>query len=328
MNLMVLSPGRKVQLIKKLKTALNQQGRKLLALDMSSYAPALYFADQYFVIEKDFHNLVAYINKVIEICVQAKVSHVMTFIDPELSLLAQYRQQFAQHNITLIISANKEIAATLDKNLFYSTYGQDLNLIKTYQDYAAVQAGLNKKEIEFPLIVKPQNGSASEGLHKIGSAVELARYQNQPGFVFQPVIQGKELGIDAYFDLITGKLVSVFMKEKLAMRAGETDKAVSIYRADVLAVIEKLGSVADFCGPLDIDMFIADNGELLINEINPRFGGGYIQAHYCGVNFVDLIVKNVLGQANMAKLGEYKLGVIMMKSNKFIFKIGEKIDEE
>ncbi len=67
------------------------------------------------------------------------------------------------------------------------------------------------------------------------------------------------------------------------MRAGETDKSVSIYRDDI------------------------------INEINPRFGGGYPHAYNAGVNFIDMLVKNLNGKVNEVKLGNYKKGLIMMK---------------
>ena len=39
---------------------------------------------------------------------------------------------------------------------------------------------------------------------------------------------GREYGADVYVDTITGQVVSVFTKEKLKMRAGETDKSVSV----------------------------------------------------------------------------------------------------
>ena len=45
--------------------------------------------------------------------------------------------------------------------------------------------------------------------------------------MIQEYLEGQEIGADCYIDLISGKLVSVFTKKKLVMRAGETDKAVS-----------------------------------------------------------------------------------------------------
>ena len=41
-------------------------------------------------------------------------------------------------------------------------------------------------------------------------------------------MNGTEIGADMYIDMISGEPVAIFAKEKLKMRAGETDKAVSM----------------------------------------------------------------------------------------------------
>ena len=68
MNLLLLSPGRRCEIAKYFKEELNRCGGRLFALDMNKDAPALHFADKYFVINKDFNNLKEYINKIIKIC--------------------------------------------------------------------------------------------------------------------------------------------------------------------------------------------------------------------------------------------------------------------
>ena len=46
--------------------------------------------------------------------------------------------------------------------------------------------------------------------------------------MIQEFMDGQEYGADVYIDMISGEIVSVFVKKKLKMRAGETDKAVSV----------------------------------------------------------------------------------------------------
>ena len=45
-------------------------------------------------------------------------------------------------------------------------------------------------------------------------------------FIIQEYNYGKEYGIDIYCDLISGEITQVFIKEKLRMRAGETEKSI------------------------------------------------------------------------------------------------------
>lgn len=55
------------------------------------------------------------------------------------------------------------------------------------------------------------------------------------------------------------------------MRAGETDKSVSIIRKDIFDFITQFVNVLGTVGQIDIDLFEQD-GKLYLSEVNPRFG--------------------------------------------------------
>ena len=120
--------------------------------------------------------------------------------------------------------------------------------------------------------------------------------------------------------MITGELVSVFMKKKIAMRAGETDKAISVKSEKVLNEVKKLTNIKGLYGPIDVDVFVSKSGEVFINEINPRFGGGHPHAYGCGVNFMQLILNNLEGKKNEPSFNNYKEGIMMLKYNGLLFR--------
>jgi len=66
-----------------------------------------------------------------------------------------------------------------------------------------------------------------------------------------------------------------------------------------------------FNGPIDMDFFYRD-GEYYLSEINPRFGGAYLHAYGCGVNFIKLILNNLNGIENECEIGDYESNVLMM----------------
>lgn len=327
MNLLILSPGRRCELVKNFKRHLNKRRQSVITVDMDKYAPALYFADKFHIVEKDFDNLEAYITKVIKICKKEGVGHVMTLIDPELALLARYAGRFKENKVELILSGADAITATLDKYLFFQQYKNDFSLPATFRTAREAAEAIKGGGACFPLMAKLINGSASIGNQRINSFTELDYYSNRQEYIFQEYLSGREVGVDVYFDTISGKIVSIFMKEKICMRSGETDKAFSIFRPDVLKEVMKLEKTGVFKGPVDIDMFLCGK-KIVFLEINPRFGGGYPLAHYSGVDFVKLIVNNINGIVNKPKLGGYDLDTTMMKCNKFVFKSGEKIYEQ
>lgn len=319
-NLLILSPGRRVEIVQYFKDAFHKENRKVYTLDMSDKAPALYFGDEYFRIDKDFAHLDLYINMVLEICKKKEVGAIITLIDPELVLLSHYKQEFDQLGVKLILSNLDFVESTFDKFEFYNKYKGILKLVETVGSAEDALNKLNSKEWEFPLFAKLRDGSASIGIKKINSFEDIEELKSEPKYIYQPFISGKEYGVDTFFDLKSGKLVSMFIKEKLAMRAGETDKAISVHSQNVIDEVLKVQNIKGLYGPIDIDVFVSNDGEVYINEINPRFGGGYPHAYGCGVNFMNLILNNLNGNENLVSLDSYKEGIMMLKYNGLYFK--------
>lgn len=314
MNIMILSPGRRVDIVQYFKKEFNKDGGKVFTLDMSPYAPALYEGDESFVVEKDFNNLDKYIDEVIKICIEKDVKSIITLIDPELVLLAKNREKFLANGIFPIVSDYNEIMFTFDKYSFAKKLKDRINVIPTYNGFDEIKEAIDKKEVDFPIFAKIRDGSGSAGIGKVSSIEELLAYEDKKNYIFQPYLKEKEFGVDVYFDMIDGEIKSLFIKEKINMRAGETDKSISLYREDIVSEILKLKEL-NFRGPIDVDIFEDKDGELYVNEINPRFGGGYPHAYNSGVNFMKMILNNLKGISNAVNIGNYELDLIMLKYN-------------
>ena len=104
------------------------------------------------------------------------------------------------------------------------------------------------------------------------------------------------------------------MKKKIKMRAGETDKSVSVKIPALFELLQKFVEKCGFCGMIDIDIFEI-NGTFYISEVNPRFGGGYPHAYACGVNMPKQVTANLSGRENPVRIGEYPENICMMKYN-------------
>lgn len=68
--------------------------------------------------------------------------------------------------------------------------------------------------------------------------------------MIQEYLKGQEIGADVYIDMIEQKVVSIFTKKKLVMRAGETDKAVSFKDNKLFDLIEKFVNESGFMDKL------------------------------------------------------------------------------
>ena len=104
-NVLVLSAGRRVELIKCFKRAASELKvtGKVIAVDCSDTAPALYFADKYRLVPRIDSG--RYVDAVIDVCNEESVSLIVPTIDTELLLLAENRERIEKEtNARLLIS--------------------------------------------------------------------------------------------------------------------------------------------------------------------------------------------------------------------------------
>lgn len=314
MNILILSCGTRNKIIQYFRKTVNGLDGKVVATDCSELASALYDADQYYIVPKIDAD--GYIDIILDICRKEKINGILSLIDPELSLLAKHNMKFQAIGTMLIGSSYSLCEMSLDKYQMYKwLVAHGYNCAKSYTDRAHFFHALTAGEIGYPVFVKPVRGSASISITKAGDneTVKLLM-DHESGLMVQEYLDGQEIGADVYIDMISGEVVSIFTKKKIKMRAGETDKAVSIKNEKLFRYITRFVNEAGYRGQIDIDIFDL-NGKYYISEVNPRFGGGYPHAYECGCNHIELIVENLLGRANEKQIGNYESGVYMMKYN-------------
>lgn len=313
MNILILSCGTRNKVVQYFKEAVGASG-KVVATDCSPYAPALYDADAFYIVSR--MTAPGYINEILTICENEHIGGVLSLIDPELSLLAQHEADFKAVGTTVIGSSYDLCEMALDKWAMYNWFTKHgYRCAKTYTQFSAFEKALTGGEVTFPVFVKPRFGSASLHISKADD-LEAAEFlfKHQPDMIIQEFLSGPEIGVDVYTDMLSGQVAAIFTKEKLVMRAGETDKALSFKDEKLFALILHFVEESGYRAQIDMDIFrIGD--DYYISEVNPRFGGGYPHAYECGVKTPQMIVNNLNGQTNMPAIGEYQSNVVMMKYN-------------
>jgi len=207
-------------------------------------------------------------------CLINNIKWITSLIDPMIVNLSIDRNLFLNHGIRVFLSDYESIEKSFDKSKTQNIDDQ-LTVCPT-------------------TIQKDRCGSAGKGFEKIR----------------QPLLDGAEWNVQAYYDYYTEDLISVFMQKKLLMRAGETERSISgwdeaIY--DQLKILQWKG----FKGNIDIDFIVSDKAWII--DINPRFGGGYMPAHYSGIDHIKLMINNINGEKNKKKNANYELDKMFMK---------------
>lgn len=312
-NILILSAGTRNKVVQYFKKALIGKGL-VIATDCSNLAPAIYDADKYYIVPRMIDD--GYLDVILDICKNEKITGVLSLIDPELSLLANNVDKFESVGTIVIGSSYELCERSLDKYEMYKWLVENgYKCAKSYVDKDEFFADLDNEMAKFPVFVKPERGSASISISKVTDreTVDLL-FAHEDGLMIQEFLDGQEIGADVYIDMITGEVVSIFTKKKIKMRAGETDKAVSFKDEKLFELIKEFVIRAGYRGQIDIDIFDI-NGEYYISEVNPRFGGGYPHAYESGSDHMSLIVNNLEGKANKSVIGNYRENTYMMKYN-------------
>lgn len=311
MNILVLSCGTRNKIVQYFKREIGGEGQ-VIATDNSELAPALYDADKYYIVPKIDDE--GYLNEILSICRENNVKAVISLIDTELSLLAKYKQEFLNIGTVPVISDYDLIELCFNKYAFYELLiDNQFKTIKSYINKELFYEDLENGLINFPVFVKPVKGSASINISKVTTKVEIeSLFNRHNNLMIQEYMDGIEYGADVYIDMISGEPVAIFIKEKVKMRAGETDKSTSFKDIKLFDLIKKFVKTTGFRGIIDIDIFKVDD-EYYISEVNPRFGGGYPHAFECGVNVPKMIINNINGVINLENIGDYLSNVVLMK---------------
>lgn len=309
MNILFTCAGRRTYLLKYFKENLTESD-KIIATDMQLSAPALQVADVKLQVPAVYDP--NYIDITLDICKKHKVNALISLNDLELPILANNKRLFEELGVKVIVSSPEVIDICFDK---YKTAqwieSIGLKSPKTYIRLEDAKKALETGEISFPLFMKPRWGSGSIGLESISDMEDLDIYYNilmkkikktilatasigNEYILIQEKLTGNEYGLDVMNDL-DGNNVGVSVKQKLAMRSGETDKAITLDLPDVKQMGERIGKELRHIGNLDVDIMQRANGDYCILELNPRFGGGFPFSYEAGVNLPKAIIEWIKG---------------------------------
>lgn len=318
MNILILSAGTRNKVVQYFKREVGNTG-KVIATDCSNLAPAVYEADAFYLVPRITDP--TYLGKVLDICKKEKIAGVFSLIDPELSMLAKEKDRFLEIGTTPIISEYDLVETCFNKYRMYELFkSMNIPTAKCYLDMQDFQNARKTGEIDYPVFVKPVCGSASMHINKVSSDEELeGLFHMYEDLMIQEFMDGTEYGADVYIDMISGKVTSLFVKEKIKMRAGETDKSVSVKDEELFRTIVSFAEAAGFRGMIDIDIFKIGS-VYYFSEVNPRFGGGYPHAYEAGVNMPKQVLNNLAGNENSCEIGNYKTGICMMKYNEVMIR--------
>jgi hypothetical protein len=336
MNILLTSVGRRGYLVQYFKSALNQGGKVFAA--NSVYSSTLTLADEYVLTPLIYSP--EYIDFLLDYARKKQIGAIIPLFDIDAGVLASNKARFEDNGIRIITGSAETLALCNDKwkmFLFLSEHG--ISTPKTFLSFEGCLQAIQEREITFPIIVKPRWGMGSIGIYTADTEDELIvfgkklkrqifktylKYESQQDqdrcVIFQEMIPGTEFGLDVINDL-QGQYILTSVKRKLAMRAGETDVAITVRVPALEKIGERLSALMRHSGNLDVDCFLVD-GQPCVLEMNCRFGGQFPFSYLAGTDLPRQIVRWLEGKSTDLSLLTPRIGVLAAKElapSPFIF---------
>ncbi len=243
-----------------------------------------------------------YIDFLVDYCVKNKINALLSLFDLDIYVLAKHKSKFDAINVTLLFSDEKIIEICNDKWMTYQfLIDHGFKTPLTYLNFDEVIQSLDYQIIKFPIMLKPRYGTGSIGLYEAKDLEDLVFYTKEAHqlikrtyindfnpidsqlLIYQEKIVGTEFNLDVINDLNCDYQTTI-VKQKLEIRAGETDKAIIIDNDKLKNVGLNLSQHLKHRLNCDCDLILDINNTAYIIDLNPRFGGGYPFSHLAGVN--------------------------------------------
>jgi carbamoyl-phosphate synthase large subunit len=289
-NILITCAGKRVSLVRSFKTEL-----KIIFSDSKVYtsdsspekSAACRISDGYFKTPKatDYN----YIENLLQIAIDNNIKLIIPTIDTELLVLSQNIDFFKRHHIDVVVSDCDNIKILINKRLTNHFFEKlKIDCPKEF----------DKNKFTLPLYIKPIDGSRSIDNHIIKQESELTAYHfSNEKLLFFEYLEHQEFTeytIDMYFDR-TNNLKCFVPRERLEIRAGEVNKAITRRTSFIDKIASKFSHISGLRGCISIQLFVNNKSNAIYGiEINPRFSGGFPLTYLAGGNFPKWIIQEYL----------------------------------
>jgi carbamoyl-phosphate synthase large subunit len=316
MNILFTSSGRRLSLLQQFRKVFVQHNiiGSIMTADLKVTAPTAFFSDKHFIVPRVTDP--SYISNLLQICQMEKINIIIPLIDTELVVFSENRHAFDEIGVKLVVSSKELNDIACDKTKSYKFFREkNIPTPKVFNDEE-----ISNKQYQFPLLIKPLDGSSSVGVTKINNEKELIFFKDYiPNAMVQEFVTGTEYTVDVMVDF-NGNIRTVVPRLRLETRAGEVSKGVTKKDNDIITAVKQVvKSLPGPVGCITLQCFKKENGEITFIEINPRFGGGIPLSIEAGANFPLWVLQICSGETFIDEDYNWRENLTMLRYDEAVF---------
>jgi len=316
-NILISSAGRRNQLIECFRQDAQALGLDLrvLAADIDPpLSPACNASDGAIKVLRCTEP--QFIDQIRQVCEREKVGLVVPTIDTELIPYAENMARFLGIGTRVLVSDPTTVMLARDK--LGTARVLAAKGIWTPKTLWWRELKAEPQRVRWPVIVKPNGGSASQRIRHLADPSEGWSLADAPDLIAQEEIKGPEYTVNMFISQ-DGSLQAVVPHRRIEVRSGEVSKAQTERHTELQSIAEIIAATLPGArGPLCFQAIHAEDGRWTVFEINARFGGGYPLAHHAGAHFTRWILEELLGVESTAN-NNWRDGAMMLRYDSAIF---------
>jgi carbamoyl-phosphate synthase large subunit len=311
-NVLILSAGRQVMLVEAFRMAQRARGSAglIAAADVDPFAPALAAADLALLAPRTEEN--GFVSWLEEVSICHAPLLILTLYERDLCVLEPMRPKLSDLGARLVGMPTDSLKICMDKQKLSEMCAEiGVSAPATWPGDSLASIPVES----FPLMLKERAGRGSRGQQFARNLEELSGWVNADltEFCIQQVITGTEFGLDVINDL-EGRFVTVFAREKISMREGETAVARTADPERFNVIARALSARLAHQGCMDVDVIVSGDDVFLL-DVNPRFGGGYPFSHLAGADLPAVLLCWAAGEKPDARWLQPQVGLLAAKAS-------------
>jgi carbamoyl-phosphate synthase large subunit len=246
------------------------------------------FCDKFYTVPRA-SNEEEYVNAILNICKVENVKVIFPIIDIEIEVLTKHIKVFNQLALKIWASDYETVCICNSKYKTFKVFEQNqLPFARTFyfSDF---------DKFMFPLIIKPDNGLSSTGVHKLETMEELLFYVKRvDNPILQDYVEGREFTIDIVCN-DRSELLACVPRERLEVKSGIASKSITVFNPDMISLAHRIAKTFSFRGHINLQCRLNGDGKVIFFEINPRFSASFPLTLESGVNSPLILAKIALG---------------------------------
>jgi carbamoyl-phosphate synthase large subunit len=277
--------------------SINKAGHISVASDAKSDVFGRYLAHEF--VQWPQINDPNFWDKAVKLLKKHDINVFFPSLDETLMGWSKQKELLKEQNINIILSNPHTIEICQDKWLTYLFFKEN--------DIPTPESSL---EQDYPL-VKPRNGRGSVGVQIANESISMEN------MISQELLKGTEYTIDVLCDR-NSEPIYIIPRKRLGVKDGKSVAGVTVLNENIINLVKKICFRLPFIGPVNLQCFELENGEIKFLEINPRLGGGMSLGFEASDNWVDLAIRDIVKEETIGRK-EVKYGLKMMRYYEEVF---------